>query len=102
MVEAATNPAFKPPMALLTILNYNGGNHCTEHAANFARTSRALRAIPCKRANDPANYRPGLFANFARTSREFIQYLCFIVVPNTWGVRMCCTNFLLCGGCQWG
>ena len=52
-----------------------------------------------KCANNGADHCPEVYANFAQTSRELIQYLCLMLVPNTWGA---CTNFLLFGVCQWG
>ena len=67
-------------------------NPCKLHRGlNMLRTSR-----------DSLQMRDRPSWDFLQTSREFVQYFCLIVLPNTWGVQMCCTNFFLCGGCQWG
>ena len=95
LVEAATNPAFKPPTSskpqgsgssigskpvvspcerpFLTHVNYTGANHCPEHAANFAQTSRdslQMREGPSR----PLSW------DFLRTSREFRANLYSIFV----------------------
>ena len=51
--------------ASLTIVIYNIADHCPDRATNFG-----LRAIACKRANNSADHCPKVYANFARTSRQ--------------------------------